>query len=376
MQWETSEVAPKAATGSPRPSVAEQRFGRLTAPAGQWLRRAGMLPFVILLCVMLGWISPVFWTVQNWVNLLDATATLWIMAMGMTFVLLTAGFDLSVGSILASSGLVMLWFLEEGVPTPLAIPMTILAMGVIGAVCNGALIGGVGLNFFVVTLGTMSFFRGLLYVVTDGQTLYTTHYPLVQWMGNGLVGSVPVPIWLMILTWALSYIVLRYTNFGRMVYITGGNPAAARIVGIPVTRVLVGVYGISAALAALAGIVEAGRLASVSPTVGLNDALLVGAAVLLGGTSFQGGEGGVGGTAIGALFIGVLQDGLSLSGISSFWQDVITGAILILAVWFNVLKDRWEVSEVVKRAHLSPAAEVGAAPPETRNAPGLRPDDR
>lgn len=304
----------------------------------QILRFSGIGPLLILLCIIISIMNPVFLTLQNWINLLNASSAIWIMAMAMTLVLITAGFDLSVGSMLALSGIILVTLLNSGVPEIVSILITLVATATIGVVTNGLLIGKMGLNFFVVTLGTLSVFRGAVYVWTDGKTLYASDFPLIIAIGNGKLGPFPYTIIIMAVMFILSFLILRYTHFGRSIYVVGGNPNTARLTGMRVSFILIAVYGLSALFAGVAGIVETGRLASASPTIGVSMELLVAAAVLLGGTSFKGGEGGVVGTALGVLFIAVLQNGLSLSGISSYWQNVITGVILIFAILLNHLK--------------------------------------
>ncbi|GBF74560.1 hypothetical protein PA598K_02914 [Paenibacillus sp. 598K] len=316
------------------------RRGPLETVQRLFFRFAGIGPLLILLCVAIAVMNPVFLSFQNWVNLLNSVASIWIMAMAMTLVLLTAGFDLSVGSMLALSGVGMVTMMRAGVPESPAILLTLAAAGVIGGLTNGLLIGKMGLNFFVVTLGTMTLYRGIVYVWTNGQTLYASDYRIVSWIGNGKIGPLPVTILLMALVFVAVWLMLRYTHYGRSIYVVGGNPTAARLAGMNVGLILISVYALAAVFAALAGVVETGRLASASPTVGMSTELLVAAAVLLGGTSFRGGEGGVVGTALGVLFIGVLQNGLGLSGISSYWQNVITGIILIFAIMLNHAKSK------------------------------------
>ncbi|WP_020619429.1 ABC transporter permease [Paenibacillus daejeonensis] len=330
MQQATTSEAPALAPGGGRLGMLQRLFFRF----------AGIGPLLILLCVVIAVMNPVFLSFQNWVNLLNSVAAIWIMAMAMTMVLLTAGFDLSVGSMLALSGVGMVNMMSAGVPEIPAILLTLAAAALIGGLTNGLLIGRMGLNFFVVTLGTMTLYRGIVYVWTNGQTLYASDYRLVQWIGNGKVGPIPVTILLMGLVFLAVWLMLRYTNYGRSIYVVGGNPTAARLAGMNVSLILISVYALAAMFAGLAGIVETGRLASASPTVGMSTELLVAAAVLLGGTSFRGGEGGVAGTALGVLFIAVLQNGLGLSGISSYWQNVITGVILIFAIMLNHFKSK------------------------------------
>jgi ribose transport system permease protein len=304
------------------------------------LKFAGIGPLFVLLCIVISIINPAFLTVQNWINLLTASAGIWIMAMAMTMVLLTAGFDLSVGSVMALSGVTLLSLLTAGIPELLSILLTLVIITALGFIINGLLIGKVGLNFFVITLGTLSLYRGVVYVWTNGETKYVSDYPLIMAIGNGKLAGIPFPIILMFLIFVLSYFILKYTNFGRSIYIVGGNPQTARVSGINVTLIITIVYAISALFAGIAGIVETARMASAAPTIGVSTELLVAAAVLLGGTSFKGGVGTVTGTALGVLFIAVLQNGLSLANVSSYWQNVLTGLVLIIAIYLNHIKSK------------------------------------
>jgi ribose/xylose/arabinose/galactoside ABC-type transport system permease subunit len=256
----------------------------------------------------------------------------------MTFVILTGGIDLSVGSLLALSGIILSkLFNGVGVPIVLSIVLTVLIAGVIGAGVNGVLIGRVGLSFFVVTLGTLSVYGGLVSIWSKTQTTYISS-SVLDGIGFGKGLGVPTPIWFMIGTFLIAFAVLRWTYFGRDVYAVGGNIEAARLSGINASRTIICVYGIAGLSAGLAGVIQAGRLGAASPLVGGDIPLNAAAAVLLGGTSFIGGIGGVTGTAVGVLFIGTLQNGLSISGVQSFWQEVVTGAILIAAVAFDKLQ--------------------------------------
>lgn len=305
-----------------------------------FLKLVGIGPLLILLCVIMSLLNPAFLTFNNWINLLNSISSIWIMAMAMTLVLISGGFDLSVGATLAFSGLVLVNLVSGGLSEVLSIVITLISILLLGMITNGLFIGKLGLNFFVVTLGTMSLFRGTVYVWTDGQTKYADSLPITSFLGNGSIGPIPVPIIIMLVIFLITHLFLKYTQFGRAIYVVGGNSTAAKLSGIKVSIILMGVYGLSALYAGIGGIIETGKLASVSPTIGSGLELLVAAAVLLGGTSFKGGEGNVIGTTLGVLFIGVLQNGLSLSGISSYWQEVITGGILIFAILLNYFKTK------------------------------------
>jgi ribose transport system permease protein len=271
-------------------------------------------------------------------NLLASVSILWVISMGMTFAVLTGGIDLSVGAMVALSGLVLAkLFAGLGAPALLAVVLTVLLGALIGGAVNGMLIGRAGLSFFVVTLGTASLFQGFVSIWSQTKTTYINS-SLIDGIGFGSALGVVTPIWIMLTVFVLGFAVLRWTYFGRDVYAVGGNVDAARLSGIDVTRTLVAVYAIVGLCAALGGVIEAGRLGASSPIVGADLPLSAAAAVLLGGTSFLGGIGGVTGTAVGVLFIGTLQNGLAIRGVSSFWQQVVTGAILIFAVGIDRLQ--------------------------------------
>lgn len=307
----------------------------LNHAAGIWSaasRYAAVLALLVGIFVFFSVTQENFFTQANLENLLTSVSILWVVSVGMTFVVLTAGIDLSVGSLLALSGIILSeLFNDVGMAAWLAVAITVLLGGVIGGAVNGVLIGRVGLSFFVVTLGTLSLYRGIVNIWSDTKTTYITS-PFLDGIGFGTFLGLATPVWIMAVTFVIAFVVLRWTYFGRDVYAVGGNIDAARLSGINVARTIIIVYGIAGLCAALGGVIQAGRLGAASPLVGQNIPLDAAAAVLLGGTSFLGGVGGVTGTAVGVLFIGTLQNGLSIAGVSSFWQQVVTGAILIVAV--------------------------------------------
>jgi ribose/xylose/arabinose/galactoside ABC-type transport system permease subunit len=319
----------------------ERRIRALERAEGVWSagnRYAAVLVLLIGLFLYFSFTQGHFFTHANIENLLTSVSILWVVSMGMTFVVLTAGIDLSVGSLLALAGIVLgKLFNNVGVPMWLAIILTIVIAGIIGAGVNGVLIGRVGLSFFVVTLGTLSIYEGIVNIWSHTQTTYVSS-PLLDGIGFGHGLGIATPIWIMIGVYLLAFVVLRWTYLGRDIYAVGGNIEAARLSGINVSRTLMSAYGIVGLCAGLAGVIQAGRLGAASPQVGADIPLNSAAAVLLGGTSFVGGVGGVTGTAVGVLFIGTLQNGLSIAGISSFWQEIVTGAILIAAVSFDKLQ--------------------------------------
>jgi ribose transport system permease protein len=204
---------------------------------------------------------------------------------------------------------------------------------------NGFLIGRVGMPFLVVTIGTLSLFQGITYLVSNGQTTSLTS-SLLDTIGFATGLGVPVTVWIMIGTLIVSLFVLRRTYFGRDIYATGGNPKAARLAGVNVTRTLIAAYAIAGGMAALGGVLQNAFISAASPVGGGTIIFDATAAVLLGGTVLGGGVGGVGGTVVGVLFLGVLQNGLSLAGLASAWQQVISGVIVILAVLSQQLQGR------------------------------------
>jgi len=331
-----------AATVSANPSleqarVAVKRFG-------------GVLVALVALFLYLSLTQEVFATADNIENLLRSSTVTYFVALGLTLVIISGGIDLSVGSVLALSGVALSSILVAGVPAPLAVVAVLLGAVALGALVNGVPVGLGRLSFFVVTLGSASLLRGAVFVVTDGETTYLSEYPLVAWIGNGEVWGLSVPILIALIVTIGSGTLLRYTSFGRSIFAIGGNPEAARLSGIRVGLVIVTTYGLCAGFAGLAGIVQAGRLDAASPTVGANVALVAAAAVLLGGTRFSGGVGGVTGTLVGTLFIGVLQNGLGLMGVSSYWQEVVTGAILIAAVAIDRLPTVYAIRRARQRS--------------------------
>jgi ribose transport system permease protein len=347
-----------------------RRVRALERAEGVWSagnRYAAVLVLLVGLFLYFSFTQTHFFTHANIENLLTSVSILWVVSMGMTFVVLTAGIDLSVGSLLALSGIILSkLFNNAGVPMWLAIVMTIVIAGVIGAGVNGVLIGRVGLSFFVVTLGTLSIYEGIVNIWSKTQTTYINS-SLLGGIGFGHGLGIATPIWIMIGVYLVALVVLRWTYFGRDIYAVGGNIEASRLAGINVPRTLMCAYGIAGLCSGLAGVIQAGRLGAASPLVGADIPLNSAAAVLLGGTSFVGGVGGVTGTAVGVLFIGTLQNGLSIAGISSFWQEIVTGSILIAAVSFDRLQQsrRGRLFRPTQATAQAPAADAVPQPDDT-----------
>lgn len=299
-------------------------------PIGSYI---GVLVVLIGMVVYLGSTQPTFLTYNNLLIVLNTNAVLLVVSVGLTIVLLVGGFDLSVGGMLALSGVVLGSLLTKtGAPPGLVIAVCVVGGFVVGAVLNGVLIARFKLSFFVVTIGAGSLLSGFALVVSGGSPVGIYTVSAIRRLGSGTVAGVPVPVIVALGVFTTLLLILRYTGFGRMIYAVGGNPEAARMAGIRVEAIRVACYSIAGGLAALAGVLQASRLASASPGAGIGIELTAAAAVLLGGTSFAGGSGTLLGTLLGTLFLGVLSNGLTLSAVSAFWQGVVTGAVLILAV--------------------------------------------
>jgi ribose transport system permease protein len=273
-----------------------------------------------------------FLTLANWQNVLEANAALLLVSVGMTFVVISGGFDLSIGAMMALAQLFLVLFVNDAGMDPfLSCVLAVVGCGLIGALVNGVLIGVVGLNFFVTTLGTMILLQGIVLVASDGLT-QILESDWLQRLGNDDVGIVPIPVLVCLAMLLIAWFVLQMTSLGRCVYSVGGNAEAARLSGVSVPWTVIAVYGISGACGGLAGVIDGARLVSASPTAGGTLALTSAAAVLLGGASLAGGVGKIAGTTIGVLVLATLVNGVDLFGVSSYWQNVVTGVALLLAI--------------------------------------------
>src|SRR6201987_121147 len=302
------------------------------------IQMAGMVPVLVVICILFAFLTPNFLTQNNMVNVVRQASINIVLAAGMTFVILTGGIDLAVGSVLGFTAVIaVVVSLIPGLSWA-AVPIALLAGAVVG-VLTGMTGASIGLPPFIVTLGTYTAIRGAAYLAAGGTTVINSKIGFA-WIGNGYVGPV---LWLVIialLTIAISAFILHSTVLGVHVYAVGGNPQAARLTGIPVPFVLIFVYGVSGLLSGLGGVMSASRLYSAQGQLGIGYELDAIAAVILGGTSFVGGIGTVFGTLIGALIIAVLNNGLTLMNLSFYWQLVIKGAVIILAVMLDKLRTR------------------------------------
>lgn len=298
------------------------------------------LPFasLALLFVALSIASPYFLTATNLASVIRQTAVINIMALGMTLVIVSGGIDLSVGSILAFSGVIgTMTMVSEG-----SVALGILAGVVAGALwgcANGLMISRLKLPPFIVTLGTLGIVRGLTLVVSGG--LPVVGLPKEHgYLGEGTIGPVPFVLVILLACAALTHFGLRSTRLGRYTYAIGSNEAAAIYAGIPVDRCKVVIYALCGLLSGIAGMIETSRLMTGQPTAGISYELQVIAAVVIGGGSLTGGEGTVIGTLIGAFIMGLLSNGSDLLGVNPYWQQVIIGAVIILAVALDEARKR------------------------------------
>ncbi|MGS0695018.1 ribose ABC transporter permease [Shewanella sp. 0m-4] len=300
----------------------------------EWLIEQKSLIALFSLIFVVSLLSPNFLTVDNLLNILRQTSVNAIIAVGMTIVILTAGIDLSVGSVLALSGAIVATLIGMDVPVMVALPVALIAGAALGAI-SGIIVAKGKVQAFIATLVTMTLLRGVTMVYTDGRpvpTGFTDTADSFTWLGTGYVLGIPVPVWLMAVVFAGAWYLLNHTRFGRYIYAVGGNESAARLSGIAVDKVKIAAYAICGSMAALAGIIVTARLSSAQPTAGMGYELDAIAAVVLGGTSLMGGKGRIMGTLIGALIIGFLNNALNLLDVSSYYQMIAKASVILLAV--------------------------------------------
>jgi ribose transport system permease protein len=300
--------------------------------------RLGMIIILVLLCIVLSFIAPNFLEMTNILNVLKQVSIIAILAAGMTIVILTGGIDLSVGSIVALSGVISVMLSANGV-NPFIAMLSGIGVGYVVGLINGFFTAKTKLPAFIVTLGSFTYVRGLAYVISGGYPI-ALQSEVFKFVGSGSIFGIPTPIYIMLFVYAVVYFVLKYTMFGRHIYAIGGNEEAARLTGIKVEKNLINVYSISGLLAGLGGVVLAGRLFSGQPTAGQMYELDAIAAVILGGTRFTGGVGKIQGTIIGVLIMGVISNGLTLMDVNYYWQLVVKGGVIVAAVLIDRLRGR------------------------------------
>ncbi|MCA1585218.1 MAG: ABC transporter permease [Acidobacteria bacterium] len=301
-------------------------------------RQFGTIIGLVGLATVLWALTPHFLTIPNLLNIAQQTSINAIVAVGMTYVILSGGIDLSVGSVVALSGVALGVALQDGQALPLAL-LAALGVGLTCGLVNGAIVSWGGLPPFIVTLGMMSIARGAALLVTEGRPI-SGFGPEFRWLATGHVGFVPVPVAVTVVVYLAAHVVLTRTTFGRYVYAIGDNEEATRLAGVSVVLHKTLIYGVAGIMSALAAVVLTARLNSAQPIAGMMYELDAIAATVIGGTSLMGGEGSLAGTLVGALIMGVLRNGLNLLGVSSFLQQIVIGAVIIGAVLVDTMLKR------------------------------------
>jgi ribose transport system permease protein len=296
----------------------------------------GAFYLLALLSVVLAIWTPNFFSTANLANVALQVAVLTIVALGMTLVILTEGIDLSLGPLLGLCGVTAALLVTAGYPLPMAVGSALVIGMIFGAV-NGTLVAVVGMPPFVVTLGTFGIAQSVATVLTKGDSV-TSLPPYYRWFNDGVFAGIPVPIWATATVFALTWFLLYRTKFGRYVFAIGGNRRALILSGTRVNAYHIAVYVYAGLLAGIASFIMTARMNAAHPTIGVGLEFDAIAAVILGGTSFEKGRGGIVGTVIGALAVGVLRNGLNLLGVGTEWQVAIVGIVIIFAVGLDSLR--------------------------------------
>ncbi|MCS6836609.1 MAG: ABC transporter permease [Anaerolineae bacterium] len=304
-----------------------------TAERFDWrdnLRGAGTLIGLVLIVLVFSSQSPIFLTGPNIINILQSSAINACIAIGMTLVIISGGIDLSVGPIAALAAVVSATLMFNGTAPLLAVPVG-LGIGITCGIVNGLLIARVGLQPFIVTLGTLSLYRALALIYTGGNPILSVPKPFRDFF-NGNIGGIPMPVILVALASLVAWVILRKTPLGEYLLAVGGNEEAARVNGVPVILTKVSTYAVSGFLAALAALILVGRLGAAEPILGNQWELNAIAASAIGGTSLMGGKGSIIGTLMGAIILGAMINGLTLMNVQAFYQLLATGIIILLAM--------------------------------------------
>jgi ribose transport system permease protein len=301
-------------------------------------RRYGTVLGLVFLSGVLWALTPHFLTVSNLLNIAQQTSINAIVAAGMTFVIISGGIDLSVGSIVALSGVALGSLLQANQPAAAAIAGAVVT-GVGCGLLNGLLVSFGRLPPFIATLGMMSVARGAALVLTEGRPI-SGFSEGFRWIATGSIGPIPAPVIVTLLVYAIAHVVITRTTFGRYVYAIGGNEEATRLSGVAVRFHKTAIYAVSGLMSAVAAVVLTARLNSAQPIAGMMYELDAIAATVIGGTSLMGGEGSLFGTLVGALIMGVLRNGLNLLGVSSFLQQIVIGGVIVGAVLVDTMLKR------------------------------------
>jgi ribose transport system permease protein len=317
----------------------------LSAPAARTdfrkfagVRELTLFVLIAGLVVIMSVLSPYFLSLANFRAMAVGFIPTAIIAVGMTMLLVSGNFDLSVGSVLALSSTVLALFVANGVPIPLSVIIT-LTLGVLIGLVNGVLVSAIGVNPLVATLGTMSIARGAALVLTEGFSIANLP-PSFGWAGKSEILALPAMFWIMIGIVVAGDLAMRHLAFLRQAYFIGANERAARLSGMPVARVKCAAFMITAGLAAIAGMLLASRLMSGTPTAGNALELQVLAAAVIGGASLRGGEGTVLGAILGVIFVALVNNAMTMLAVSIYWQMIVTGLVLVFAVAVDMLVKR------------------------------------
>lgn len=323
-------------------TVADNKNAKHGFDLARFWDRWGILAVLLALTIFMVLVAPNFTTMSNGFNIARAVSINAVLAAGMTLVILTAGIDLSVGSIVGVSGVVSILLWNAGTGPVIAV-LGGIAVGALAGLVNGILVAYLALPAFIVTLGAMTYLRGTAYALTDAKPLIADGELGFRFLGTGNIAGIPAPVLIMLVVYIALWFVLERTRFGRHIYAVGGNAEAARLAGIKVKRVLTRVYLLAGLTAGIAGVMFAARVDSGQPRAGEGYELDAIAAVVLGGTSLAGGRGRIHGTFIGALIMGVLSNGLTLMNVPFFNQLIVKGVVIVLAIGIDSLKN-WKKS--------------------------------
>ncbi|MCX7872652.1 MAG: ABC transporter permease [Verrucomicrobiae bacterium] len=310
------------------------------------ISRYGLIGIVILFCVCLSFLSPNFLTWQNFTIVARQVSINGILAIGVTYVLLTGGVDLSLGSVVALSGVISAIVARSAEISAFVAVAVGVCVGFLCGFSNGFVVAKGKVAPFIVTLGMMTIARGLALVVSGGKPVSGLKDSFIALSGESFLG-VPNPVLIMGVAAVLSHIFLRYTKYGRYIYAIGSNEATAYVCGVNVPSVKLFAYAICGAFAGLAGVMLAARITTGQPNAGIAYELDAIAAAVIGGTSLSGGVGSIVGTVIGAFLMGIINNGLDLLNVSSYYQQIIKGVIIIVAVWSDSVPRRREVDRIV-----------------------------
>ncbi|MHB8062049.1 MAG: ABC transporter permease [Ruminiclostridium sp.] len=298
--------------------------------------KTSLVTVLILVIGVFTVLNPNYFSYQNLKNILFASSVVGLVAIGETFLIIAGQIDLSAGAVAAFSGVLAAILLKEGIPMPLTVLIVLIAGMVIGLI-NAELVNGLKIQPFIATLATMSVFRGFAFIISDGNSVFVLNKSFIS-LGAGVIFGIPIPIIILIVMYIIFGIILARTRLGRSVYMIGGNPVASRLAGLSPNRIKMVLYMITSVLAALGGILLAGRMNSGQPTASSGMEFVAITATVLGGIAFSGGIGTIGGCLLGLLILQSFNNGLTVLNVPTFWQTVAQGMLLIIALAFDFVR--------------------------------------